>query len=65
MWGCSPLFGGNTQYGSNASNAYPGQFNFWADVRPWTLMSAHPHPISSGPFNPQLCSTEPRSGHFW
>ena len=30
---CSPLFGGGIQYGSNASNAYPGEFNFWADVR--------------------------------
>ena len=32
MRGRSPLFGGATQYGSNATNAYPGQFNFWADV---------------------------------
>ena len=30
--GCSPLFGGATQYGANGS-AYPGEFNFWRDVR--------------------------------
>ena len=36
--GRSPLFGGATQYGSNASSAYPGQFNFWADVGPQTLL---------------------------
>ena len=59
MRGCSPLFGGATQYGSNASSAYPGQFNFWADVGPRTpLPFQHLSVISRRPPVPAVCRAD-------
>ena len=56
MCGRSPIFGGATQYGSNASSAYPGQFNFWADVVPLTPLPFSDCPFKSGfPAMPAVC----------
>jgi len=50
----SPLFGGATQNGATGA-AYPGQFNFWADVRgppcqpPRRGPCAVPAPAAAGP----------------
>ena len=59
MCGRSPIFGGATQYGSNASSAYPGQFNFWADVGPLTPLPFSDCPFKAGSLQCLLCADLP------
>ncbi|KAK9830874.1 hypothetical protein WJX81_000716 [Elliptochloris bilobata] len=62
-----PLFGGATQYGANGS-AYPGEFNFWADVlasinsadkKVVTYFNGHDHSLTLG--DPTTNAAQPQA----